>query len=115
MVAFAVCLFCAGAVLSVIARVPALLVVLGAVILATLVAGGLALAGLGGSRPVLANVVVATVALQAGYGAGVILRAALHMLQASHQAARAMRGPPEAPHPSPERSGAPHPGRPAPE
>ncbi|ACL55880.1 hypothetical protein [Methylobacterium nodulans] len=77
MLAFAVCLTLAGATLSIFARVPALLAVLGLTLLAIVAASGLPLVGLDTSHPLPVNLIVAVVALQVGYGLGVILRASL--------------------------------------
>jgi hypothetical protein len=75
MVLYAICLVAAGTLLGTFARLPVLLAVLSAVIVALVIGSGLSLVGLANPSSTAANVVVAIVAVQVGYGVGVILRA----------------------------------------
>ncbi|GJD64264.1 hypothetical protein [Methylobacterium frigidaeris] len=83
MVPYAICLLAAGTLLGTFARLPALLAVLCAVIVALVFGAGLSLVGIVGPSSTAANVVVAIVAVQVGYGIGVILRAIRERFRAS--------------------------------
>lgn len=75
MLAFAICLAGAGAVLSLFARLPTLLAVMLGVVIAVLGAGIFSLVGLQAASSTAANLLVAILAPQFGYGAGVVARA----------------------------------------
>lgn len=76
MAAFTACLIAAGAILSLLTRVQGFVLVLGGLLLAVASAAILSPAlGTGAGLPL--TLLVAVIALQAGYGLGVILRATL--------------------------------------
>lgn len=83
MLTFAICLGCAGLVLSLFARLPAFLAVLAGTVLAVLAAGTLSLFGVVLASSTFGNIVVAIVALQFGYGLGIVARALLQRLMTS--------------------------------
>lgn len=83
MLAFSILSICAGIVLSFVARVPLLVLALGAMVAAIGTAG---FVGWDGSHSVFLSAGVAIVALQVGYGLGVIARGAFHKFAASRSA-----------------------------
>lgn len=109
MLAFAACLIGAGALLSLLIRAPGLIL--------ALIGFGVALAGaillrpaLGADASVPIALLVAMVALQAGYGLGVVLRAVVASRSERH--VRGDRAAREASDPVPQSWSDPHDGRP---
>ncbi len=77
MILFAICLCFAGALLSIVARFSGLVAIVSLVVLAILIGPLLGWLGIGTSASLPWAIVVAVVALQIGYGLGVVVRARL--------------------------------------
>lgn len=77
MLVFAAFLGCAGAVLSLFARVPVLVAVVFLMVLALVSGAALSVLGVEMSTSLPLTIIVAIVALQTGYGLGVVLRGVL--------------------------------------
>lgn len=87
MILFAICLCCAGALLSIIARFSGLVAIVSLVVLAILIGTLLGWLGIGTSASLPWAIVVAVIALQVGYGLGVVVRARLRGFRESDDTA----------------------------
>jgi hypothetical protein len=74
MLLFAICLCGAGAILSVVARFPALVAIILLTILAAVAGAALSFLNVEASASLPLTIVVAVIALQVGYGLGVVTR-----------------------------------------
>lgn len=88
MLAFSILLVVAGALLSRVARLPLLVLALAVMVVAIATVTFL---GIDASQSAVVSVVVAIVALQVGYGLGVIARGVVHKYAATRTDAVAMK------------------------